>query len=119
MPLLILVSKHSGLANNIDSDVDYLRVADGLASKHGIYVSVFSLQLQFLISILEGPRCFHTSLICCSLSFVHLPVFINKIFYTFPEMHVRIGNPHVGYILLCRFIPSSINNDQQELHSSS
>ena len=32
MPLLILVSKHSGLANNRDSDVDHLRVADGMAS---------------------------------------------------------------------------------------
>ena len=55
VPLLILVSKHSGLANNRDSDVDHLRVADGLASEHCIDVAVFNLQLQFLIAIFKGP----------------------------------------------------------------
>ena len=55
VPLLILVSKHSVLANNRDSDAEHLRVSDGLASKHGIYVSVFNMQLQFLIAILEVP----------------------------------------------------------------
>ena len=79
MPLLVLVYKYSGLANTRDSNVNHLRVADGLASEHGIDVAVLNLQLQFFIAILEGPLCFHTSLICFSLGLVRLPMFIDEI----------------------------------------